>query len=172
MQSFFHFTAAAGFYANPACRIFLAVILCITALAATASPSEKQPQVGSINVEIRSGPGDPEELEHMARSMIYLEEKKPFSDSEFSRSVEAIESSGLFEAIEIPDPDWSKDPIDLVFKLKPFARIQDIHVHGAFPLLEKEIRNAMTIDTGDPCIDEKLPQQEKNIESLFSPRAT
>ncbi|MGM0786354.1 MAG: outer membrane protein assembly factor BamA [Thermodesulfobacteriota bacterium] len=167
MQRAFHFAAKAMFCVNPACRILLAVLLGLTALEATAASSEKQPEVGSITVEIGGGPGDPEELERMARSMIYLEEKTPFSDSEFSRSVEALESSGLFEAIEIPDPDWSEDRIDLVFKLKPFARIKEINIHGAFPLLEKEIRNAMTINAGDPCIDEKLLQQEEKIESLF-----
>ncbi|MFP4158180.1 MAG: outer membrane protein assembly factor BamA [Desulfobacterales bacterium] len=167
MQNVFHFPATLRYYLNPAGRILLAVLLVVTALAATAASSENQPAVGSINVEIGSGPGDPEELERMARRMIYLKKGQPFSDSEFSRSLEALESSGLFEAIEIPDPDWSEDPIHLVFKLKPFARIKDINVHGGFPLLEKEIRNAMTIDVGDPCIDEALSQQEKNIESLF-----
>ncbi|MFW6082179.1 MAG: POTRA domain-containing protein, partial [Desulfosalsimonas sp.] len=143
------------------------MILFVTVFAPAAGSSEKQPVVGSIRTEIDHGPGDPEELERVARSMIYLEEGKPFSDSEFSRSLEALESSGLFEAIEVPDPDWSEDPINLVFKLKPFARVKDIHIHGGFPLLEKEIRNAMTIDVGDPCSDEKLERQEKSIESLF-----
>ncbi|MFW6081775.1 MAG: outer membrane protein assembly factor BamA [Desulfosalsimonas sp.] len=167
MQSVFHFPAAALSYLNPACWTLVAVLVCAAAFAATAASSEKNPAVGSISVKIGRGPGDPEELRRMARSMIYLKEGQPFSDSEFSRSVEVLERSGMFEAIEIPDPDWSEDPINLVFKLKPFARIKDIHIHGGFPLLEKEIRNAMTVDVGNPCIDKKLSEQKENIESLF-----
>lgn len=169
MQSLLQFNTGTRFYVIHPGRGLLAILMVLLAfLFPPADAAGKQPVVESINIEIGHGPGDPEELERIARNIIYLEQGQPFSDSEFNRSVEALKKSRLFKEIEIPDPDWSEDPIHLIFKLKPFARISDIRIQGGFPLLKNEIKNAMTINVGAPCADEKVERQQEHIESLFT----
>ncbi|MFP4194249.1 MAG: outer membrane protein assembly factor BamA [Desulfobacterales bacterium] len=144
-----------------------AALIIIATCPDTAVCSGNQPAVDSIRINISQGPGDIRELEEIARNLIYLKEGRPFSDIGFSRSVEALKHSQLFKEIEIPDPDWSQKEIDLVFNLKPYARVKNIRIKGGFPLLEKEIRNAMDIEAGDPCFKEKISRQEENIKKLF-----
>ncbi len=142
-----------------------AVIFIAPGLQASVS---EPPVIDRILIEITGGPGDFQQWIQIADSLIYLEEGRPFSDDLFAKSVSALKASGLFVSIDIPDPDWSQPLLDLVFRLTPLVRIKDIRIAGGFPLLEKEILNAMTITTGDSYIPENLFEQETNIKSLFS----
>ncbi len=153
------------------------ILAALAVLAATAvillAPGagwaeKKAPFVDDIRVDITGGPAKSEKMARIARSLIRLREGEAFSAQAFSRSVEALKRSKIFETIDVPDPDWSKERIKLVFRLKPFARIKKINISGGFPLLEKEIRSAMNIEVGDPCMPENFPEQEKSIESLLS----
>ncbi|MFO8048903.1 MAG: outer membrane protein assembly factor BamA [Desulfosudaceae bacterium] len=143
------------------------ILLLIMTAVSLAPASIKQPVVADIRIEIGAGAGDRKELEQIARRLIYLREGAPFSESAFSGSVAALKRSGLFKSIDIPDPDWSADRIELVFRLKPFARVKKIRVQGGFPLLEKEILGAMTMAVGDACDEEKIPLQEERVKDLF-----
>lgn len=149
-------------------RVLLAAAVLVLLQPGICRAQSTPPVVGAIRIEIAGKAGDPEKMARIARGLISLREGEIFSDARFSRSVEALRESGLFETIDVPDPDWSRKKIVLVFRLKPFARIKKITIHGGFPLLEKEIRDAMTIDIGDPCLPEKFPEQEASIRSLFS----
>ncbi|MFP3981090.1 MAG: outer membrane protein assembly factor BamA [Desulfobacterales bacterium] len=134
----------------------------------TCRAENSNPVVETIDIRITGGPENAEKMKRIARQLIHLREGEPFSDSRFSRSVAALRDSGLFAEIDIPDPDWSKQRIGLVFRLKPYARIKNIRTRGGFPLLEREIRNAMSIEAGDTCVPEEISEQKQNIESLFS----
>ncbi|MFP4532065.1 MAG: outer membrane protein assembly factor BamA [Desulfobacterales bacterium] len=138
----------------------------LTEAEVRASAAEA-PVVDSVRVNVEDGGDRRAELESMAGSLIYLKQGEPFSEEGFARSLQALERSGLFAAVEVPDPDWTTDRIDLVFNLKPYARIKKILISGGFPLLEKEIRNVMTVDVGAPCNDEKISRQKEKVESLF-----
>jgi len=127
-----------------------------------------EPVVDAVKIEIIGDPEDAQKLSGMARRIISLKAGKPFSDQRLSRSIEALKRSGLFAAVDIPDPDWTADPMEVVFRLTPRERIKNIRIQGGFPLLEREIRNAMTISEGDPCVPEDLPEQESRVESLFA----
>ncbi|MFP4445034.1 MAG: outer membrane protein assembly factor BamA [Desulfosudaceae bacterium] len=128
----------------------------------------RQPVVETIDIRITGGPENAEKMGRIARQLIRLREGEPFSDSRFSRSVAALKDAGLFAEIDIPDPDWSNERLRLVFRLKPYARIKDIRIRGSFPLLEREIRNTMSIETGDACVPEDISAQKQYIESLLS----
>ncbi|MCF8029001.1 MAG: outer membrane protein assembly factor BamA [Desulfobacteraceae bacterium] len=126
------------------------------------------PVVDAVKIEITGDPEDAQQLSGIARGIIAVKAGKPFSDQRLSRSIESLKRSGLFAAVDIPDPDWTADPMEVVFRLTPRERIQNIRIKGGFPLLEREIRNAMTISEGDPCVPEDLPDQESRVESLFA----
>lgn len=167
MQVIYRSGRTARFFRNAVLAAFLIALTFIPAVAGPAKTSDNPPMVESIRINISKGPGDMQELEQIARSLIYLKQGEPFSDTRFSRSVEALKRSRLFKEIHIPDPDWSGKRIELVFNLKPYARIKNIRISGGFPLLEKEIRSAMAIEVGDPCAKGKISEQEENIEKLF-----
>lgn len=127
-----------------------------------------RPVVGKIEVRIEHPPGYGKDWEKIARSLIFLKEGEPFSDQWFSRSVQALKNSKLFKKIDVPDPDWAHPPVTLVFTLVPYARIESIVIHGGFPVLESEMRNVMTITSGDPYVPGVLPDQVRYLEKLFS----
>ncbi len=110
---------------------------------------------------------DEDRWERIARNLIFLKEGEPFSDARFSQSVSALNRSRLFEAIEIPDPDWTDPPLTMVFRLKPFARIKDVKISGNFPLLEDEVTDVMTIYTGDAYRAGVLDDQAAYIRELY-----
>ncbi|MBA2880154.1 outer membrane protein insertion porin family [Desulfosalsimonas propionicica] len=127
-----------------------------------------EPVVDAVKIELTGDPEDAQQLSGIARGIIAVKAGKPLSDQRLSRSIESLKRSGLFAAVDIPDPDWTADPMEVVFRLTPRERIQNIRIKGGFPLLEREIRNAMTIAEGDPCVPEDLPDQESRVESLFA----
>lgn len=126
-----------------------------------------EPVIGKIEIWIEHPPGSDKNWEEIARSFIFLEEGDRFSDKGFSQSIQALQDSKLFKSIDVPDPDWSHPPITLVFRLVPFARIENIKIHGGFPLLESEMRNVMTITSGDPYVPATFPDQVNSLEKLF-----
>ncbi|MEZ4525986.1 MAG: outer membrane protein assembly factor BamA [Desulfobacterales bacterium] len=141
--------------------------------AAAAWPAQAQehkvsePIISRIFIEISETPGDGEYLEKMARDLIDLKEGELFSEEKFRRSVDRLTASKMFREIDIPDPDWTKAEIALTFRLVPFRRIRDIKISGGFPLLEKEILNAMSIYPGDVFDEKKLAEQEPSISKIF-----
>lgn len=132
-----------------------------------ASEPVQTPMVGAIGVEITEIHPDAEKLTRIAENLIVLEEGKPFSGQRLVQSIEALKRSGLFSAIDVPDPDSGFDPLELIFRLVPFARVKNIRIHGGFPLLEREVLNAMTIVVGDACAPEKIKEQRSYVESLY-----
>ncbi|MGE0086455.1 MAG: outer membrane protein assembly factor BamA [Desulfococcaceae bacterium] len=127
-----------------------------------------EPVISRIFIEIADMPGDTGHLEKMAREMIGLKEGDRFSDEKFTKAVDRLTASKIFREIDIPDPDWTKAEMSITFRLVPFRRIRDIKIRGGFPLLEKEILNAMSIYTGDAFDEKKLAEQEASISKIFT----
>jgi outer membrane protein insertion porin family len=126
------------------------------------------PIVAEVVVEIKDVAGPSEKMKRLARSLIDIQEGKPFSADHLFRSIEALKRSGLYSEISVPDPDWETPPLRLLFRLTPFPRIREIHIKGGFPLLEREIRNVMTITVGDAFRPGSLPEQEEYVRELFA----
>lgn len=135
---------------------------------AQADKPGDNPVVKAIRIEITGDAGDAAEMANLARRLISIKEGRVFSEDAFSRSVEALKRSKIFSEVEVPDPDWDKAAIELLFRLKPFPRVKDIRVYGAFPLLDKEVRRVMTIATGDIFVSGDLSEQRTKIEKLFA----
>jgi len=149
-------------------QAFLFICL-IPAVACPGAGSEicPDPVVGAINIEIKGEHDDAQKLQRVARHLIVLRQGRPFSGLKLSQSIEALRRSGLFSAIDVPDPDINCRPMELTFRLEPFSRIKDIRINGAFPLLEREVLNAMTIVVGDACSSGKIKNQKSYLEALF-----
>ncbi len=102
-----------------------------------------------------------------AGELIRLRPGDMFTLEGLAADIDALHSSGLFEKIHVPDPQASAAGVSVCFQLTPFRRIKDIQIVGAFPILEREILNAMTIYTGDVFAAESLPAQKEFLVRLY-----
>lgn len=59
------------------------------------------------------------------------------------------------------------DGLLLRVRLTPYGRIKTIEIDGNYPLLEKEVRNALTVSAGDVFRPADMPQQEKLVARLY-----
>ncbi|SCY76458.1 outer membrane protein assembly factor BamA [Desulfoluna spongiiphila] len=147
--------------------ICLAVVLSGALFPDVSGADTPPPVVSKITVEILGPEEGKDRLAAFARGIILLREGEPFSGEALAKSIDLLKSSRLFQAIDVPDPEEAQGRMALAFRLTPFRRIKEIHIHGAFPLLQKEVLNAMTIYTGDAYVAEKLEKQEALVEKTF-----
>ena len=125
------------------------------------------PVVSRIVIDVQGVPGDPRPWVDLTQSLIFLQEGEPFSDKRLQDSVNALKASNLFKEIKVPDPEWAQQEITLRFQVTPFRRIKDIAIQGAFPILEREILNAMKLYTGGGFDEKQVPEKENAIAGLF-----
>lgn len=57
--------------------------------------------------------------------------------------------------------------VDVTFVLRPFRRIKSIDIDGAYPLFEKDVRNAMTVVSGDIFHPSGMRNQEDLVAQLY-----
>ena len=150
--------------------VFLGIIARSSVIDPVYAQYEKEtaePIVSRIIIDVQGIPGDASQWESLARNLIFLQEGHVFSAKRFQDSLDALKASHLFKAIAVPDPDWGEKKITLQFKVTPFGRVKDIKIHGAFPLMEREILNAMQLYPGDAYLAEKLPAKGAALTRLF-----
>jgi outer membrane protein insertion porin family len=128
--------------------------------------SEAAPIVSKILVEIRDAPGDAGPCVEMARNLIFLAEGERFSPVRLQKSIDALKACKRFHKIDV-DSEEEQGAIRLIFRLSVFRLIKDIKIDGQFPLFERQVLNAMTMQTGKAFIEEELPQQQASISELF-----
>ncbi len=150
------------------------VLLAVSAPPAGASG----PVPDRVAVEIAGAPDPDGRFEAAARDLIGASPAAPFDTQDLARALERLEGSGLFSAIQVPDPDWDARPLVLTFRLTPYARIRDIRLHNAFPMLEREVLGALGTAVGDAYRPSRSEASEAAVEKLYRdqgyirPRAT
>jgi len=155
----------------------LGVVMVLTLMVVSAPATDRigadNPPVGEalivskIDIEIEGGRGDATRWKSMAEGMILAKVGEPFSEDAFQKSLAALNASGMFEAVHVPDPDWTAETVVLTFRLTPFFRIREIRVTGAFPVLDREVRNALTFHSGGRYVAERIPAEEASVVDLF-----
>jgi len=132
------------------------------------SEAEKSgPAISKIEVIIREAQEEPDRTIRFVKSLIDLEEGEPFSARKQEQAVDILKSSGLFDVEEVKTIETQAGGIRLQFVLRPYPRIMNIKIQGAFPVGEREILNAMTVYTGDVFRKESLPKQKDAIVRLL-----
>jgi len=150
--------------------IYIATALLLFLCFAAASPAFAQsgPSViAAVRVIVADAPDETIQWEEIAQSLIQFKKGDTYSDLKLRDSLVALDNSGLFAKIHIPDPDLTLPEIILEFHVTPYSRIKDIRITGGFPLLEKEIHNIMSIYVGDAYVPALLPDQAGFIANLF-----
>lgn len=128
--------------------------------------SHDSPVITDLRINIRDAPGLEDELDGLARDLIYLKKGQPLSDVSLMQAIDALKTSRRFEYIDVQSTQEAQG-LALVFTLKPYRQIKDIRIFGEFPLFEKDVLKAMTLYIGGVFTEEFLPGQESRIKELY-----
>jgi outer membrane protein insertion porin family len=154
-------------------KIVLLLWILLVGIAKDAAFAQKEriDQAGSvvsrIIVDVQGIKGDVSRWVDLVKKLIFIEEGEPFSTKQFQDSLEALKSSNIFKTIHVSESDQGEEQFSLCFQVTPYARVKDIKINGAFPLLEREILNAMQLRPGDAYNPKTLSDKEAAIFKLF-----
>jgi outer membrane protein insertion porin family len=137
------------------------------AYAQTKKADGSRPMVSKVIVEVQGIKGDVTQWVDLVKDLIFIREGEPFSTKRFKDSLEALKSSKIFKAIHVFETSVNDDQLDLHFQVTPYPRVKDIKIIGEFPLLEKEILNAMQLRPGDGYHPETFSAKETAMVRLF-----
>jgi len=138
-----------------------------TAYAQKEKEDEPGIIVSRVIVDVQGIRGDVTRWVDLVKDLMFIQEGEPFSTKRFQDSLEALKSSKIFKAIHIFEKSVKEDQLELHFQVTPYPRVKDIQIKGAFPLLEREILNAMQLRTGDAYDPDAFPAKEGAIVQLF-----
>ena len=127
----------------------------------------ESPIISRIMIHVQGIKGDPGPWVDRVTRLIFIRQGEPFSTKRFQDSLDALKSSNLFKAIHVSESDQTEDQFTLDFQVTPYPRIKDIKISGAFPLLEREILNAMQLYPGDVYHPEAFSGKEAVITEVF-----
>ena len=137
------------------------------AYAQSAGKDEPGPVVSRIVIDVQGMKGDVSPWVDLAKNLIFIREGEPFSTKRFQDSLDALKSSNMFKAIHVSESDRGEKQFTLGFQVTPYPRIKDIKISGGFPLLEREILNAMQLYPGDVYHRETFSGKEAVIAEVF-----
>jgi outer membrane protein insertion porin family len=146
------------------------LMMCIaknTAYAQKEKSDRPDPIVSQVIVDVQGINGDVSRWVDLVKNLIFIQEGEPFSTKRFQDSLEALKSSKIFKAIHVFEKSVKEDQLALHFQVTPYSRVKDIKISGGFPLLEREIINAMQLRAGDAYDPDAFPAKEGAIVQLF-----
>ena len=128
---------------------------------------EPGPIVSRVIVDVQGIKGDVGRWVDLVKNLIFIQEGEPFSTKRFQDSLEALKSSKIFKAIHAFEKSEKEDQLILHFQVTPYPRVKDIKISGVFPILEREILNAMQLRPGNGYNPETFSAKEAAIVQLF-----
>jgi len=149
------------------------LVVCFAGNAASfqqESTDEPGPMVSKIVVDVQGIKGDVTPWADLAKNLIFIEEGMLFSTKRFEDSLEALKSSNIFKAIHVSESEQKEERLILRFQVTPYPRVKDIKVSGGFPLLEREILDALQLRPGDIYHPERFSEKTDGIVRLFKKR--
>jgi len=138
-----------------------------TAYAQQEKADEPGLIVSRVIVDVQGIKGDVGRWVDLVKNLIFIQEGEPFSTKRFQDSLEALKLSKIFKAIHVFEKSVKENQLILHFQVTPYPRIKVIKISGVFPLLEREILNAMQLHPGDEYNPEAFSAKEAAIVQLF-----
>ncbi len=125
------------------------------------------PTVSRITIHVRGIKGDPDPWVDRVKRLIFIRQGETFSQKRLQDSLDALKSSNLFKAIHVSESEPREDQFTLNFQVTPYPLIKDIKISGAFPLLKREILNAMQLYPGNVYQQETFFGKRAVITEVF-----
>lgn len=154
---------------NIGCRfIFALLVLGSLTSARTAHADEaawdgRPAAVTEVIIKVEEVQLDGFDWEGLARSLIRLKPGDTLTAERLERAKLALAPIGDVKPEALARPQG----VALIFTLRPYKRIKSITIHDAYPLFQKDVRNAMTIAVGDVFIDSKMGDQEELVAQRY-----
>jgi len=101
--------------------------------------------------------------EGLARSLIRLKPGDRLTTERMDEALKALSQIASARVETQPRPAG----LALFYTIHPYKRIKTIAVSGAYPLFEKDVRNAMTVAAGDLFFEAKMPEQEQAVAQRY-----
>jgi outer membrane protein insertion porin family len=101
--------------------------------------------------------------EALARSLIRL---KPGDRLTTARIDEALKALAQIASARLEN-QMRPEGMALFFTVRPYKRVKTIAVSGAYPLFEKDVRNAMTVAAGDLFFEAKMAEQAQAVAQRY-----
>ncbi|MGD2030742.1 MAG: POTRA domain-containing protein, partial [Desulfobacterales bacterium] len=127
----------------------------------------ESPMVSRMMIHVQGIKGDPGPWVDRAKGLMFIRQGEPFSPKRFQDSLDALTSSNLFKSIHVFESDRTEDQLTLNFQVTPYPRIKEIKISGAFPLLKREILNAMQLVPGNVYQPETFFGKKAAIVEIF-----
>lgn len=124
--------------------------------------SESRPIIDGIRVIVKAPQERQDVYIDMARRLIGLTPGQVLTASDLQASLDALKLSNRFAVVHV-DSTTTPRGETLVYTLTPQRYIEDIRIHGNYPLFEADILNQMTLFPGDPYTAADLSAQRAAI---------
>ena len=122
--------------------------------------------VAELLVEIEGSEEDKSYYTDMAKQLITVRAGEPLDETALKESLEALKLSNRFSHVHV-DLSTEPDGETLTFSLTPFLYVEDIRIHGEYPLFERDVLNQMTIYPGDPFNEKDFSRHAEAISNLY-----
>ena len=131
------------------------------------NPHGTEPVVSKIVVDVYGIKGDVHPWVGVVKHLIFIRQGEAFSPKRFRDSLEALKSSNVFKAVHVFETSEKDGRLVLHFQVTPYPRVKDIKISGEFPLLEREIFNAMQLRPGDGYHPKMFSAKKAAVIRLF-----
>lgn len=91
----------------------------------------------------------------------------PFSYDALENAINDLRKWGVFRQVEVLVERRPNRTVHLTFQLEDAYLIKDVEIHGNFPLLEKKIRRAIFLSSGEIFDPERIPEQIERLLSFY-----
>lgn len=133
------------------------------AMAEDAMWADLPAPVAAVYIKVDDRHPNGVDWEGLARSLIRLKPGDRLTSERLDAALKALSQ------IASPQVDSRRQPqgVVLSFTIRPYKRIKTIEVRGAYPLFEKDVRNAMTVSAGDLFFETRMAQQQEDVAQRY-----
>ncbi|MFZ1983484.1 MAG: outer membrane protein assembly factor BamA [Desulfatitalea sp.] len=148
--------------------ICILIVLCLATQALTAHADEAAwdglpAVVTEVKIKVEDVQPNGFNWEGLARSLIRLKQGDTLTVERLERAKQDLAPIGSVKAEALARPQG----VALIFTFRPYKRIKSITIRGAYPLFQKDVRNAMAIAVGDIFLDSKMGEQEELVAQRY-----
>jgi outer membrane protein insertion porin family len=149
------------FIGLPVLVVFWATVL---VAHAGSAPWDGQPRpIQEIRIDIEDPYPDTFDWQGLAIAMIPVERGDLLSKEALEQAEQALSPFARVRS----SVDVRPEGVNVVFILEPYKLIHSVAISGNYPLLEREVRNSMTVFPGDFFFPDDMPKQEALVAEYF-----
>lgn len=135
------------------------------------------PPLLAVEWHVDQPPQDAVDWQALGQALLRLTPGDPLAPAALAAAGERLRESGHFAMLRLQVEPREKGAV-LHVRLRPYPRIRDIRVQGAYPLFDSDIRRRMRLEVGAPLAEPSLGADREALleflqaEGFVDPRVT